>query len=1150
MLMKTLQLLFRGFIFALACALLAGPAHADFFVTCLGTNNVQTLSSSGASDAPISGGNLGRPVAIAIDAAGNLYVCNDQSPYFIEKYSSTGTDLGAFTTATSLNRPYGLAFDSSGNLYAANYGNNTIEKFSSTGADLGAFVNSGLSGPIGLAFDSSGILYVVNSGTNTIGEFSAAGGSVGTITSTNLSFPYRVAFDPTGNLYVTSYGNSLIEKFSSAGVDLGIFASTGLNGPAGLVFDASGNLYACNEDASNIEKYAPDGTDLGAFGNVAGNSATASDIALYSGGQIEFSAAAYQTSEDAGTVTITANRVGGSNGATSASYTTTDGSAVAGTDYTAASGTLSWENGDAAAKTFTVAIHDRGITNGGSVRFSVVLLGSSGTGTFGTPAAATVTINDNDMAPAGQLAFSAAAYPAFEDQGNVTITVARSGGSSGATDVTYTTSNGTAVAGTDYTATSGVLSWEDGEATAKTFQVPILDRHITTGASADFLVSLIPFAGTATLGNPAQATVTIDDNDASPTGQLAFSAAAYPAFEDQGNVTITVARTGSTSGAASVAYATSNGQAVAGTDYTAASGTLSWASGEATAKTFQVPILDRHITSGASADFLVTLSQVAGTATLGTAQATVTITDNDTPLSSNGVVSITQPAGNIVVPTGTTVDFAAQLARSHMNDQVQFFVNQSNLGDAFTVPGSGIFNGADEFDEPGTYVFEAVATDSNGNETGSASVTITVYAEPTVTINSPPRNLTVLEGTTIPLEAEVTDPDHQISSVHFIVANVDTGDLGKVAPFTSSFMADANAVGGNPVLAEITLLDGTVIDSAERDIQVTPLFGTTLNANSATLFALLDGVHVAQGSTLLVTVISSSELSLIEFYVDGVLIATDDGSGHPVAARAPGRGVVTRDASASSGSGVFQFTYQVPANSKPVSLTAVATTSDGVSFVSAPVHVNPVAVTGAQPVVTVGDFAGGQPVKAGVSFVAPVTVSTGSTPITMVQYFLNGTLVSASAAPPYSVTVTPPKAGAYALTAVATDVNQVSTVSAPLVFTAVPTVSLSVKGDGMAVVGGEAGKVIFTRAGDDLSQPLTVFFKLTGTAVDGVNYTHVGKKVVIPAGTATYKLKIKPLDTMTGPLALKVGVKLLPAPDGSYAPGDVVKAKLMLEQTQ
>ena len=73
----------------------------------------------------------------------------------IEKYSLSGTDLGAFAS-TGLNQPVGLAFDSSGNLYAANWGNNTIEKYSSSGTDLGAFASTGLNRPSYIAISGLG----------------------------------------------------------------------------------------------------------------------------------------------------------------------------------------------------------------------------------------------------------------------------------------------------------------------------------------------------------------------------------------------------------------------------------------------------------------------------------------------------------------------------------------------------------------------------------------------------------------------------------------------------------------------------------------------------------------------------------------------------------------------------------------------------------------------------------------------------------------------------------------------------------------------------------------------------------------------------------------------------------------------------------
>ena len=60
-----------------------------------------------------------------------------------------------------------------------------------------------------------------------------------------------------------------------------------------------------------------------------------------------------------GKVTITALRIGGGSGAVGVSYATADGTATAGSDYTAVAGSLTWVSGDKANKTFTVPIlHD------------------------------------------------------------------------------------------------------------------------------------------------------------------------------------------------------------------------------------------------------------------------------------------------------------------------------------------------------------------------------------------------------------------------------------------------------------------------------------------------------------------------------------------------------------------------------------------------------------------------------------------------------------------------------------------------------------------------------------------------------------------------------------------------------------------------
>ena len=232
-------------------------------------------------------------------------------------------------------------------------------------------------------------------------------------------------------------------------------------------------------------------------------------------GALQFSAATYSVVENVATATITATRTGGSSGAVGVSYATSNGTATAGSDYTAASGTLSWADGDTASKTFTVAIINDAVVEPNET-VTLTLSAPTGGATLGPTNPATLTITNDDVPPpAGALQFSAATYTMAEGGGTATITVTRTGGSSGAVGVSYASSNGTATAGTDYTAASGTLSWVDGDTASKTFTVTILNDSV---AETDETVNLTLSAptGGAALGSPNPATLTITDDDTAP----------------------------------------------------------------------------------------------------------------------------------------------------------------------------------------------------------------------------------------------------------------------------------------------------------------------------------------------------------------------------------------------------------------------------------------------------------------------------------------------------------------------------------------------------------------------------------------------------------------------------------------------------------
>lgn len=109
-------------------------------------------------------------------------------------------------------------------------------------------------------------------------------------------------------------------------------------------------------------------------------------------------------------------------------------------------------------------------------------------------------------------------------------------------------------------------------------------------------------------------------------GEVQFSTTTYSGAENVTPIVVTVTRTGVTTGAASVAIASANITATAGTDYTAVSTTLSWTAGDAASKTINIAVLDDALVEG-SETLSLTLSNPTGDTIGANSVATVTITD-------------------------------------------------------------------------------------------------------------------------------------------------------------------------------------------------------------------------------------------------------------------------------------------------------------------------------------------------------------------------------------------------------------------------------------------------------------------------------------------------------------------------------------------
>jgi uncharacterized delta-60 repeat protein len=144
--------------------------------------------------------------------------------------------------------------------------------------------------------------------------------------------------------------------------------------------------------------------------------------------------------------------------------------------------------------------------------------------------------------------------------------------------------------------------------------------------------------------DPARSTAILNIiDDDSPNGRISFMQPVFAVKEDEGVATVSVRRSGGNSGDLFVNYATSDGTARAGIDYTPISGVLHWANGESAVKTLTIPIINNDVVE-AEKTFNLTLSDPSLPDTLGSQPVTVVSIQND---DAAGTFSFSQPIYNV-----------------------------------------------------------------------------------------------------------------------------------------------------------------------------------------------------------------------------------------------------------------------------------------------------------------------------------------------------------------------------------------------------------------------------------------------------------------------------------------------------------------------
>ncbi len=276
--------------------------------------------------------------------------------------------------------------------------------------------------------------------------------------------------------------------------------------------------------------------------------------------------------------------------------------------------------------------------------------------------------SSSSVNPKGTLRFTTSEFKVAENISTkkITIAVVRTAGNEGSVTVDYTMTAGSATEGTDYTKSSGTLAFANHE-TSKTFDVTIKDDTNSEG-NEDVTITLSNPGNGVSLGTPSTAKLIITDDESSSSSSsnsssssssskgptVGFSAQQYSIDEDAGTLTVTVIRAGSSSSAATVAYATSNGTGKSGSEYTSVSGTLSFSANESS-KTFTVSVFNDSTDDGAKT-FNLTLSAPTGvtlTPNLGT--AIVTVNDDETVDFGSGSFKFSKSSYTVAETGGEAV---------------------------------------------------------------------------------------------------------------------------------------------------------------------------------------------------------------------------------------------------------------------------------------------------------------------------------------------------------------------------------------------------------------------------------------------------------------------------------------------------------------